>query len=518
MILFLIFITLFGFSNRTEFIKMSYDGDLVDVEIIKGQAILEIDDSKREEVIEELKKHGYQRVENIYKNFYVAIHRNEYSFNVLNSYKVSGVKKIYPNRVFKRLYIPNDSFFNNQYYLYKINAPQAWDFEDYKTNITLALIDSGLSPSNPDFYGIVYTTQVVVYEDSNANVSVFEEYLPAFNMSSGFPHGTAVAGIVAALRDNIKGISGISKAKIFSFDVFRGDNLSEVGLSVALINVKNRLSILPGKVIVNMSLGALSECSSLISNVINDLYNYDSGSKFIIVAAAGNDGLSYISMPANCQNVVPVTATDESDKLAYFSNYGSRMKINGVSAPGVNIFTTLPGESWGSSWGSSSVSGTSFSAPIVSAVMGAVWAKRPDLKNWQVVDIVKKTAKDIDENGPDKRYGWGIVDMYKALSYLEADLSEKGINENLIAWPNPFYISKHGLIKFSINVDIIYPDDKLMIFDFSGAFIAWAKKDGLKGFIWDGKNSQGIYVAPGAYIAYYKSERGTAKTKFVLFR
>ncbi|MCX7641566.1 MAG: S8 family serine peptidase, partial [Elusimicrobiales bacterium] len=248
------------------------------------------------------------------------------------------------------------------------------------------------------------------------------------------------------------------------------------------------------------------------------LYNYDSGKKFILVAATGNDGIENIAMPANCSGVVAVGASDESDNITSFSNYGSIMKINGLSAPGTNIFTTLPGIAWGSIYGSNLISGTSFSAPMVSAVMGAVWGRRPTYNNSQVINIVKKTARDVNEDGPDKKYGWGIVDMYKALSYLEADLTEKGINYDLVAWPNPFYISKHGYIKFFVKSDMIYPDDKLMIFDFSGAFVAWVEKDSTKGFLWDGKNSAGHYVAPGAYIAYYKSEKGSAKTKFVVLR
>lgn len=515
MILFFIFVYLFG--SNTEFVKMSYDNNLVDVEVVKGQAILEIEENKKDEIIEELKRYGYYKIERVYKNFYLAIHRSSLSFQNLTNYNIPGLK-IHPNRVFKRHYVPADKFFDNQYYLLKIRAPHGWDFEEYKTTVTLALIDSGLDPSNPDFDGIVYSTQVVISENVDGDVSVFEEYLPNFGSSPGFPHGTAVAGIVTALRDNNKGISGISKMKIFSFDVFRGVHLSEVGLSSALREVRERLSKVPGKVVINMSLGALSECSALLSTVIGDLYNFDGGNKFILVASAGNDGVSYIATPANCPNVVAVSATDEFDKLASFSNFGSKMKINGLSAPGVNIFTTLPGESWGSLWGNYPINGTSFSAPIVSAVMGSVWAKKPELKNYEVIDIVKKTARDVDENGPDKKYGWGIVDMYKALSYLEANLSHKGIDDDLIAWPNPFYISKHGFIKFSIRSSLIYPNDKLMIFDFSGTFIAWAKKDGLDGFIWDGKNSQGLYVVPGVYIAYYRSENGTAKTKFLLFR
>lgn len=525
-IIFLLIISLglfnFSFSLETEKIMIKYDDEELYTEVVKGEVIIEIDEFKKDSILETLKKQGYDKIEKIYGRFYSAVHKEKFSFSLLSKMSFSDVK-VYPNRILRLFYIPSDQYFLNQYYLRKINAPQAWDFENYKTTVTLALVDSGIDPTNPDFAGIVYSTQVVITENVSGGstvVSVSEEYLttlPYFSQSAF--HGTAVAGIVSALRDNIgQGISGIGRIKIYSFDVFRGNVLTEKGLVEGLNRVKQKLSNEPGVVIVNMSLGTSGECDPLVASVISDLYNYNSGKKFLIVAAAGNDGQPYVSMPANCSGVVPVSATNESDKLAFFSNYGSVMKINGLSAPGTNIFTTLPGSTWSSIYDDDPIMGTSFSAPIVSAVMGAVWAKRPNYTNAQVIDIVKKTARDVDENGPDKKYGWGIVDMYKALSYLESDLSEKGVISSLIAWPNPFSISKDKYIKFSIKSDIIYPDDKLMIFDFSGSFVAWAEKDSTKGFIWDGKNSGGFFVAPGPYIAYYKSEKGTAKTKFIVLR
>ncbi len=522
----LVFLSLFVFCSclfaETEKIRLTHNGKDYYIEAVKGSVIVEIDESKKDEIIKKLENLGYTKITKLYKNFYSAFNKRGLSFYEISS--LSGVDfKVYPNRVFKLYLTPSDQYFQSQYYLFKINAPIAWDFEEHKTTITLALIDSGITPPiNPDFSGIVASTQVVFKEVGNV-VNMREEYLdklPSFNKTDprNFPHGTMVAGVAAALRNNqTRGVAGVySNFKIYSFDVFDDlETTTEITLIAALNEVKSRLSSIPGKAIINMSLGGEGECSAALQAIISDLYS--NSDKFIIVAAAGNDPTGYVSSPANCSGVVPVSATDESDKLAYFSSYGSHMKLNGVSAPGVNIFTTFPGESWGYIYNHYPVSGTSFSAPIVSGVMAAVWAKKPSLKNYEVVDIVKKTARDVDENGPDKKYGWGIVDMFKALSYLEANITDKN-NRKITAWPNPFYISKHGYIRFSLNDDIIYPDDKLMIYDFSGAFVAWAEKDGVRGFVWDGKNSGGWYVASGVYIAYYKSQKGSAKTKFLLLR
>ncbi len=250
-------------------------------------------------------------------------------------------------------------------------------------------------------------------------------------------------------------------------------------------------------------------CSGLLQSIIDELYNAD----FIVVAAAGNES-TQVGTPANCRNVFPVSATDENDGLALFSNYGSAMK-NGVSAPGTNIYTTLlmaddPPYGY--------VDGTSFSAPIVSAVIGMVWGKKPELKNYDVINILKKTAKDLGDDGVDEKFGWGRVDAYKAISYIEANLSDKNLTHNILVYPNPFSISKDGVVKFHIKNSILYPDDKLLIFDGGGSFVSYVRYDGEKGFIWDGKNDRGEVVAPGIYVVFYKSENGKAKSKFLLMR
>ncbi len=508
--------------TQTQKIKLSHQDESFYLEIVKDSYILEIDESRKDEIIKKLENAGYTKIKKLYKNFYSAVNKKDLSFYEL-SLTADNDFKIYPNRIFRPFLTPSDQYFSNQYYLFKINAPLAWDFEEHLTTITLALVDSGITPPlNPDFDGIVLSTQVVFKEVSGSIINR-EEYLdkqPYFNSTDpgGFPHGTMVAGVAAAIRGNqTRGIAGVyGNFKIYSFDVFDDLNdTTEATLIAALNEIKERLLYMPGKVIINMSLGSSGECSAPLQSIISDLYSYSD--KFILVAAAGNDGIGYVSTPANCSGVVAVSATDEADKFASFSNYGSHMKSNGVSAPGTNIFTTFPGSAWGYIYNYQPIRGTSFSAPIVSGVMAGVWAKKPRLKNYEVIDIVKKTARDVDDDGPDKKYGWGIVDMFKALSYVESDITDKN-NRRITAWPNPFYISRHGYIRFSINDDLIYPGDKLMIYDFSGAFVAWATKDGTKGFVWDGKNSGGWYVAPGLYIAYYKSQKGSAKTKFLLLR
>ncbi|HOJ86407.1 MAG: S8 family serine peptidase [Elusimicrobiales bacterium] len=503
----IIFLSLNAFSFEIEKYSFNRNGKILELEAVKGEAIFKIEKNK-DEAIKKIKEAGYEDLVEIYKNIYLGKSKNNFSLSSFTAFEQIGIKA-YPNRVFKTFYFPNDPYVSKQWHLSKINAFPAWDFEEYKSTVTVFVLDTGVDDSHEDLAGVLYSTQTNV--DIN-NQSVTAD-LPPFALSGS--HGTMVSGTIAALRDNLKGISGVagsgnSKIKIYSMNVFyggSGNETNEATIIKALSYIKTNLSSnIPGKKIVNMSLGGPGNCSDSIQVVIDDLYN----DNFIIVAAAGNDAMD-VAVPANCANVVPVSATDQFDKLTYFSNFGDKM-LNGLSAPGASIYTTIPND------GYESVDGTSFSAPIVSAVMGMVWGKKPDFKNSDVISIVKRTAYDIGGDGPDKKYGWGRVDVFKALSYIESNLNYKGVDKSFVAWPNPFSVSKDGFIKFSVKDSAVYPDDKLMIFDFSGNFIANAKKDGVGGFMWDGKNDSGVLVAPGPYVAYYKSEKGRYKTKFLLMR
>lgn len=504
---------------ETEKIKIRKNNKEIDVDVVKNQVIVEIDESKKTDIINRLKSKGYDEIIKIYKNFYLAYGKNVPDVSMAMSLLSNDNIKTYPNRVFKLFYVPNDQDFSKQWYLNKVNAPMAWDFEENKATVTVIVVDSGIDGNHKDLKDILYSTQVVVTQ-TGLTLSITKEYLPNFSYSEN--HGTMVSGVIGAIRDNSEGISGVARSsstynygiKIYSVNVFR-NGIDEYGLAKTLEYIKNNISSdYFGNIVINMSLGSAGECAPLLDSVITDMF-YSTGTKFIFVAAAGNDN-GPVSSPANCRNVVPVSATNEFDNLASFSNYGPEMK-NGVCAPGTNIFTTLPGSIYSDKESGYPINGTSFSAPIVSGIMASLWAKRPDLKNYQVIDLVKKTSNDINNDGPDEKYGWGRVDMYKLFSYIEGDLSPKNINK-FTAWPNPFYISKHRYIKFSVSYSGIYPDDKLMIYDFNGSFVAYATKDGVGGFIWDGKNASGSVVSPGVYVAYYKSEKGHYKTKFLLFR
>ncbi|AEA46907.1 Subtilisin [Archaeoglobus veneficus SNP6] len=167
--------------------------------------------------------------------------------------------------------------------------------------------------------------------------------------------------------------------------------------------------------VISMSLGT-STYSAIFEEACNATYN----AGLVIVAAAGNEGdgnlsTTETSYPAAFDSVIAVGATDENDSVAYFSNTGPYLEL---AAPGVNIYSTLPtyrvtlSNTYGYDYGT--LSGTSMACPHVAGVAALIIAANPGISNVEVRQILQQTADDIDENGWDPAYGYGLVDADEA--------------------------------------------------------------------------------------------------------
>jgi thermitase len=124
----------------------------------------------------------------------------------------------------------------------------------------------------------------------------------------------------------------------------------------------------------------------------------------VVVAAAGNENTGRPSYPAAYERVISVAATDESDKRARFSNYGTTVD---VSAPGVQILSTVPGGGYGMK------EGTSMASPHVAALAGLLAAQ--DLLAPEIRRLIQRTATDLGAKGKDQYYGWGLINAKEAV-------------------------------------------------------------------------------------------------------
>lgn len=302
------------------------------------------------------------------------------------------VEYVQPNYKVKTYFTPNDSMYNLQWALTEIQVPPAWDITQAASDVTVAIVDTGVDLDHPDLAANIVTGTDII----DANTPPEDE--------DG--HGTHVAGIVAAVTNNSKGVSGIaSGAKImpirvlgpnggYSFDIYYGI----------------KWAVDHGANIINLSLGMASS-DVILEEAVNDAH--DKG--VIVVAAAGNENSS-ISYPAAYDHVIAVGATDENDQRASFSNHGPQID---VAAPGVDILSTTPNTFVDPNLylNYDYMSGTSMASPMVAGLAALILSKNHNLTPDQVENIIKQSADDLGTPGFDNYFGYGRINAYKALAF-----------------------------------------------------------------------------------------------------
>lgn len=292
---------------------------------------------------------------------------------------------------------PDDQFFtidatldSKQWYLPKIQMPQAWDYAKGNTNVVVAIIDTGIHSAH------VELNDGRVMDGYDA---VTGAIIPANTNSDNNGHGTAVAGIIGAATNNQRGIAGINwQIRLMPVKALNADGTGLIStVSSGIVWAADH-----GANVINLSLGGQGFGND---QVLNSAISYAYNRGVVIVAAAGNDlaenGTNLNQTPVypvcadNGDNmVIGVAATDINDRKANFSNYGS-LCID-ISAPGKKILTTayLPHEP------SNNVliyaSGTSLATPIVSGVAALMKALNPNLTNKEVRNILLTTSDNID--------------------------------------------------------------------------------------------------------------------------
>ena len=328
------------------------------------------------------------------------------------------------------LRIPNDTAYAQQWHYFEavggINLPAAWDRTVGSSNITVAVIDTGLV-AHPDLAGrtvagwdfIADTTTAQDGDGRDADPSDPGDY--GCNGSASSWHGTHVAGTIGAASNNGAGVAGINwLSKIQPVRVLGrcGGYTSDIadamrwsaGIAVAGVPV----NVTPSRVL-NLSLGGSGICGTTYQNAINDVIARGT----VVVVAAGNSNVDAANAsPANCSGVVAVGATTRSGARASFSNYGATLAL---SAPGASILSTLnTGSTVPASPSYASYSGTSMATPHVAGVVSLMLSLNPALTPAQVMTALKSSARAFPTGtGADctpALCGAGIVDAAAALA------------------------------------------------------------------------------------------------------
>ena len=278
---------------------------------------------------------------------------------------------------------------------YGIGMVQANQVSDGLTaNRKVCIVDTGYDINHEDLI-----SNGVTGNDNDGNGNDTGNW---YNDGNG--HGTHVAGTIAALGSNGKGVVGVNPSGNLGLHIVKVFNDSgNWAYGSDLVAAVNQC-VNAGSDVISMSLGggasSTTERNAFASALNNDVLS---------IAAAGNSGNSSLSYPASYDEVVSVAAVDSSGNRASFSQYNSQVEI---AAPGVSVNSTYPGNSY------RSLSGTSMATPHVSGVAALVWSHYTSCSAAQIRSALNATAEDRGSAGRDTRYGWGIVKAKAAYDYL----------------------------------------------------------------------------------------------------
>lgn len=298
------------------------------------------------------------------------------------------LKMVELDRVVFSTALPNDPYLGSEWHLNKVGAPAAWDSAaNMGDGVKIAILDSGVESAHPDLAGNLIPGYNFVDWNNDTNDTC--------------GHGTAVAGVAAAVSNNSAGVAGMAgKAKIMPVKI-ASYNSSTGGCYAYYSTVANGIYYAAdnGARVANLSYGGVATSQAILNAA-----QYFKSKGGLLFVSAGNNGRDEWVTPTT--SMVVVSATDENDNLAGWSSYGSFVSL---SAPGTNIWTTSTGWRYGQ-W-----NGTSFSSPLAAGVAANMMSANTSLDNLAVESLLYSTSADRGAAGRDPYFGYGRVDAAAAV-------------------------------------------------------------------------------------------------------
>lgn len=325
--------------------------------------------------------------------------------NIKNLKNNSNIKYIVNDTVFKA----SDEY-SSSWGVQYIGSRAVHDQNINGTGVKVAILDTGIDYNHPDLntnykggYDFVFNDADPM--DDSTGISVNS-------------HGTHAAGIIAAQNNGVGPVGVAPKADIYAVKVLDGAGFGMAsfiisGLEWAMIN---------GADIISMSIESTENNPALLEAI-----NAANNSGILLVAAGGNDrtGTGTVKYPAAYDAVIAVTAIDQNGLKASFSPIDPKIEI---SAPGVNVLSTVIGGGYGTR------SGTSMAAPHATGAAALIFSSNfPDVNgdgkrdHMDVREIIRNSAFDVGDPGHDNIYGYGLLDVSNATlgisAFAFADLS-----------------------------------------------------------------------------------------------
>jgi serine protease len=345
-----------------------------------------------------------------------------------------GVEWANFNYIAHACYTPNDTYYSLQWHFTRMNLPQAWDLTRGSSTVVVAVCDMGYQFNHADWSGVnIVNPHDFIQNDNNPEVALYDS------------HGEHVAGTIFAATNNNLGVAGI--APLCALMPIRVLNDSGTG---TMSQIANGISWAAnhGADVLNLSLairvtGPPQDPGPPLSTAITMAAN----ANVVICAATGNDYQLYVAYPAAYAQCIAVGATCYDDAIAPYSNRGTAID---VVAPGGNLDQDLNHD--GHEDGILSTvreatgdiyafwQGTSMAAPHLSGLVALMLSY--GFQPGQVRAALQETALDLGTPGRDDTYGYGRVNAYAALRWLDvAEPSPPALPQSLrlgAPYPNPF--------------------------------------------------------------------------------
>lgn len=336
------------------------------------------------------------------------------------------------------------TYYSKSWALRSINADKAWQLGQGDTyplrgtvnDVKIGCIDTGAYLSHPDLNtgnviaGYDYLDSFTFDSSGTLLLNTDTDVTPVSTSADQYAaHGSATAALMGGAINGIGTAGDAWNPTVYVYKVegmYTGATFTDAYGNTwtngkAYILASQVIAAIYGAAddgcrVVNISLGGYGY-SPAEQNSVN--YAWNKGA--VIVAAAGNDGVSYPSYPASYANVVSVAALGNSGgspTRSSFSNYGVNIDL---SAPGENVWTVSDQSGWGY-W-----NGTSFSSPLTAGAMAYVWRAMPGLSNAQIVTLFEAMARPVGgQTGWTQTTGFGETDAGAAYNALI--LPPAGIN------------------------------------------------------------------------------------------
>lgn len=301
-----------------------------------------------------------------------------------------------------------DPGFASQWNLRKSYADAAWDISEGNPAISVAVLDDACDAA---------------YDQIRTPLPAYDAYGAPAQPQAG--HAAASAAVIAMQRNTgVGGVGVAPAASILFVRIARSAGPLWCTTDAAVADgIRHALAADADVLLLAYALAP----STLITAALRRAQTAGrKGRGCPIAAAAGNDDAPYLVYPALLSARLPglmaVGATNEWDQRksrtsrdgepSWGSNYGSRLD---VVAPGVHIYTALPDPTGRHTRYTSTFAGTSAAAAHVAGLMALLLAIDPNLRAWEVKEIIRRTADDLGPRGRDAEYGCGRIHCRRAL-------------------------------------------------------------------------------------------------------